>query len=59
MIMKLILTALFFLALSGTTYFAGSLLTWFLYKAKPENCEKEFTRKDIRKANVVMIISIL
>jgi hypothetical protein len=57
--MKLILTIIFFLAFSGTTYFVGRLLTWFLYKVKPENYKKEFTKKDIRNANIVMIISII
>ena len=56
---KLVLTVMFFLAFSGTTYFIGRLLTWFLYKLRPENCEKEFTKRDIRNANLVMIISIL
>jgi hypothetical protein len=32
--MKLILTIIFFLAFSGTTYFVDRLLTWFLYSSQ-------------------------
>lgn len=57
--MNFLLSIIFFLAFSGSVYFLGKLLTWFLYKVKPENCNKEFTKKDILRANIVMFISIL
>ena len=56
--MNIILSIIFFLAFSTTTYFISRLLTWFLFKLKPENCKKDFTIKDIRNTNIVMIISI-
>lgn len=52
-------TVIFFLALSGTVYFFGKLITWAAYKIAPQNFEKEFTQKDISEATLVMFISII
>jgi hypothetical protein len=51
------LAILFFLAMSTSTYFVGKLMTWMVTLIKPES-RKEFTKKDILVANLVMFVSI-
>ncbi len=64
--MKLILTIIFFIAFRGqindsrtTVYFLGKLLTWVVWKIKPESFKKEITNKDIFQYNMIMLFSIL
>lgn len=56
---ELIQAIIFFFALCGTFYFFGKLTTWATWKIEPKNFKKEFTRKDIFKANTVLLISII
>lgn len=56
---NIILSILFFFALSTTTYFFGKLMTWVVYSIAPQSRQKEFTKKDIATANKVMIVSIV
>lgn len=44
---NLILTLIFFLALSTTVLFFGKLLTWIAYKINPSNSHREITNKNI------------
>jgi len=53
------MTGIFILALSTSVLFLGKLMTWMVYKIAPQNCKKEFTNKDVLKANLIMIFSIL
>ena len=55
--MSILQSIVFLLAFSGTVYFMGRLVTWTVFKVNPENCKREFTRKEILKANIVMVIS--
>jgi len=57
--LKIIITIMFTLALSGSVYFFGRLMTWVVFKINPTNIKKEFTNKDILISNIVMIISII
>jgi hypothetical protein len=57
--MNLLMTGIFILALSTSVLFLGKLMTWMVYKIAPQNCKKEFTNKDVLKANLIMIFSIL
>ena len=56
---ELLLTAIFILALATSVYFFGRLMTWMVYKIAPQNCKKEFTKKDILRTNLIMVVSIL
>ena len=58
--MNILLTIIFFLALSSSVYFLGKLLTWVAWKINPNNFEKEkFTNRNISNYNITMTISIL
>lgn len=57
--MNLLMTTIFILALSTSVLFFGKLMTWMVYKIAPQNCKKEFTNKDVLRANLIMIFSIL
>jgi len=57
--MKILLTILFFIALSLTTYFISNLAIWMAYIINPNSFKEEFKNKDILSANVSMIIAII
>lgn len=52
-------TIIFFIALLFTIHFFGKLMAWVVYKIAPQNCEKQFTSKDIFTANLVMFIGVI
>ena len=56
---ELLLTAIFILALSTSVLFFGKLMTWMVYKIASQNCKKEFTKKDVLRANLIIVVSIL
>ena len=56
--MELKLSIMFFLAMLGTTFFFGKLMTWVVTKIAPKNCTKRVTREQIKSANFIMFISI-
>lgn len=57
--MNIILSIIFFLALTTSVYFFGKLLTWIAWKINPTNFKKDITKTDILSYNIVMIISIV
>ena len=57
--MNVLMTIIFILALSTSVLFFGKLMTWMVYKIAPQNCKKEFTNKDVLRANLIMIFSII
>lgn len=57
--MKILLTIMFFIAVSLTAYFIGSLSAWMAYKINPKEFKEEFTNKDTLYANVAMVIAII
>lgn len=57
--MKVILTVLFFLASSTSIFFFGKLLTWVAWKINPNNFEKDISKSEIFRYNMVMIISLI
>ena len=56
---ELLLTSIFILALSTSVLFFGKLMTWMVCRIVPQNCKKEFTNKDVLRANLIMVVSIL
>lgn len=50
---------IFFVALSTTVYFFGSLIAWHAQKVAPENCKKDYTNRDILYINLTMVFSIV
>lgn len=59
--MKILLTIVFFLAMSTSVYFMGRLLVWVAWISNPESFVEgyEITRKDILYYNFVMFVSII
>lgn len=53
------LTVTFMWALATSVYFFGRLMVWMVYKIAPQNCKKEFTRADVLRTNLIMILSII
>lgn len=59
--MKIMLTIIFFFAMSTSVYFMGRLLVWVAWISNPESFVEgyEITRKDILYYNFVMFVSII
>ncbi len=57
--MKIILTLIFFLALTTSVYFFGKLITWVAYKINPSSFKKEITQRDILVYNLTGFFSVI
>lgn len=57
--MNLLLTIMFFVALSGTIYFFGKLACWMVIKINPTCGLRPITNKDILGYNIIMVVSII
>ncbi len=53
----MLLTVVFFFALTGTIYFFGKLITWHAWKIAPHNFKKEIRDKDILTYNLIGLTS--
>ena len=53
----MLLTVVFFFALTGTVYFFGKLITWHASIVAPHNFKKEMTRKQILMYNLIGLTS--
>ena len=53
------LTITFMWALATSVYFFGRFMVWMVYKIAPQNCKKEFTRAEVLRTNLIMILSII
>jgi len=57
--MQLLLSLIFFIALSTTVFFFGKLITWAIKRINPKSLNKEITNEDILKYNLIMVFSII